>query len=289
MSEPPGAQPLHEPKTLGPDAALLVVTVWALLHLANFLGTTIHELVGHGLTALALGGTFTGFEVGFASGFSYSSVPEGAPRWHEVLQLAAGNLSHFLPGLLLIGLERLGRVEKKGELRLGLLTIGTIWVVGACHSFFAGLDSETSDAARIVVLSGGSWVPVAFFRASGLGLFAFPIYLFVRLPRVLGLFESVATVRQRTVLLVGSLGTAPAVAVYLVPRLPGPADWHESIATVLVVALNGMLVLVARRDPHVAPPTERLGRRFAIGALALALGSGLVTGLWLSRGVHWGS
>ena len=59
--------------------------------LGDLLAVAVHELLGHGMAALLLGGDFWGFEIHLdGMGWAHVSLGLGAPYWKDVIMLSAG-------------------------------------------------------------------------------------------------------------------------------------------------------------------------------------------------------
>src|SRR5687768_16089791 len=93
------------------------------LYAAMLVGCYLHEFFGHGLTAVALGGTFHEFVVTPAAhGVCYY---DGVPERLEWAPLWAGIVVNLLCGLIAIVVEH-ARPPASGHARLALLAIGVV-------------------------------------------------------------------------------------------------------------------------------------------------------------------
>lgn len=87
--------------------AVCAVLFWVLLYGTMLLAVTIHEVIGHGLVALALGGHFEGFEIAWdGMGYATAYADDGAPPWHELMVLAGGVAATTMFGVLSLALSR---------------------------------------------------------------------------------------------------------------------------------------------------------------------------------------
>ena len=67
------------------------------------LGVAVHEIAGHGLASLALGGRFIGFQLDFdGMGWAFVPFPAAAPAWKHVVKLSAGILATSVIGTALM-------------------------------------------------------------------------------------------------------------------------------------------------------------------------------------------
>jgi hypothetical protein len=110
----------------------LAFFVLPLIYMAEVLCTTIHEVLGHGLTALLLGGQFSGFVIKWDTmGLALADIPAGAPVTHHILFSASGIIATTVCGMILWGLVFLFR--KRPDIQLALL-------IGAFVLLIDGLD-----------------------------------------------------------------------------------------------------------------------------------------------------
>jgi hypothetical protein len=99
-----------------------------IVYVSEILGTTIHEVLGHGLSAVLLGGQFSGFAVKWDTmGWAFADIPAGAPVTHHILNLASGIIVTTLCGVILWGLVFLFR--KRPDIQLALLVVVFIFLI----------------------------------------------------------------------------------------------------------------------------------------------------------------
>ncbi len=102
----------------------IVLALFALpiLQIAAVLSVGIHEILGHGLSAVLLGGTFSGFILKWdGMGWAFAALPPEAPMSHHILFRASGAIVTTLFGGILLGLAL--ALWKKTTLRLTLLLL----------------------------------------------------------------------------------------------------------------------------------------------------------------------
>ena len=81
----------------------LVAFLLPLGYLGLLLAVVVHELVGHGLVALALGGTFRGFTIHWdAMGWAAVSPPAVDGVWRHVAILSGGIMATTIVGSALL-------------------------------------------------------------------------------------------------------------------------------------------------------------------------------------------
>lgn len=95
----------------------------------TMLGTWFHEM-GHGITAMILGGTFHNIEISLrAGGIATSSLPAGSSGFSSALVSMGGLLGPAIAGSILIMLGKFPRVIKPTLLLLSCVMIGsTLWL-----------------------------------------------------------------------------------------------------------------------------------------------------------------
>ena len=97
--------------------ALFLVPIF---YISQILATGIHEIIGHGLSAVALGGKFNGFTIRWdGMGWAFTRLPLDATKDHEIIRLAAGVISTTIMGVLFLILAYI--VRTKLSIRLPLL------------------------------------------------------------------------------------------------------------------------------------------------------------------------
>jgi hypothetical protein len=267
------------------SALAFVGCVAGSIYTTLLLGCYTHEILGHGLTAVAAGGTFHQFQVDPAGhGWAwYDGVPEHL-AW---IPLWAGIGVNLLFGLVAIGITRL-RPAASGHALLALLAVGTTHTGAAVGYSLMGAVAGNGDAAALHSdLSGWTHgAAVVALAASYLLLLAWAMRMLARL--IDGQFAPPGPREMRWWFLVTVL--AP-FAVLAVARPPSTvfgvtADWLSRAALVLVVGACGWW----RCGGTVSGPTSRspLGWRGATAWLLAAVVLGVVTAAWASKGVGIG-
>ncbi len=271
---------------------LFAPAAWALYFVGDRFAVLVHEVVGHGFTAWALGGHFEGFAVRLPGGFSYSWLPDGAPPTHELIHRAGGHVSALLTGLAFLALERPAARRGHATGRLVCLVLGAAAMIQISQAVFTGqfsAEREISDVTTIRRMAGDSVaVKALFYALGGAGLVLAPIYLFTRLVEAAGAFIPVATFSARFRVLIAAVGLPLSIFLaFAAPFAAAGEPWRVPIAIGMIAALHGALALVARRDPGLAQPRERFDPRFTAGAIALGVAAWAAIYSWLSEGVHF--
>jgi len=104
----------------------LAFFILPIVYVSEIFGTTIHEVFGHGLTAVLLGGQFSGFTVKWdAMGWALADLPAGGtPVVYQILFWASGIIATTVCGMILWGLVFLFR--RRIDVQLVLLVCAFI-------------------------------------------------------------------------------------------------------------------------------------------------------------------
>lgn len=97
-------------------ALLMTFVLYSIYEVLTF----VHEL-GHGLTALSLGGYFPFVQVDADGGRSIFFFPLGSPSWKEALVLLAGPTFNFLAAVFVLGILAVGVKSRRSRLLLTLV------------------------------------------------------------------------------------------------------------------------------------------------------------------------
>lgn len=275
---------------------VLFVLPWG--YVGVIAGVAVHEVVGHGLTALAVGGRFEGFELEwYGMGWASAYPAPGAPTWHESVVLLGGVAATVALGGLLLGLAAL---LPGLWLRTAGVILGTCIVLdSAAYTFWSALHPGTQgDAARVVLLwdsSAVQWVLVVGGAVLTIGTTWISTSL---------LFRCVASylvpgqdeVRAGRGELSGLQRATIVVLFFVVPSVGAhyAFDWNQLISGIgnlpahanmgLVAILSPLLFFSIRPWPNVEPRAPLIP--VVLGwILAVAIG-GMVEA-WLSQGVSW--
>ena len=146
-SPPPG------PRGVGAPRGLLAATV-ALLpfgYVGVLLAVVVHEVVGHGLVATLLGGSFEGFWIDFdGMGSASTGAPEGGEPWGAVAVLAGGIVATSLLGALLFAAGYALRRRTWLALPVVVVSFG-LMTEGISYAFWNGVRPvPPGDVGRIL-------------------------------------------------------------------------------------------------------------------------------------------
>jgi len=277
----------------------LALFVLPIVYVAEILGTTIHEVLGHGLSAVLLGGQFSGFTVKWDTmGWAFADIPVEAPVTYHILHLASGIIATTLCGAILWGLVFLFR--RRPDIQLVLL-------VGAFIFLIEGIDYIvwnsyhpvlTGDVGKIILFSQvlefpGSAVLRWVLLITGALLFAgtafyFCTSIFVRIEALI-LGEGQFTGKSRI------------LALFLFLALPGAYeflsfDWNQvapgigrvpNVAGALsIITVAAVLFWYRTRLKNVNSIPPITWRHIAISGTCLLVTVAALA-LWLNEGVIW--
>jgi hypothetical protein len=130
----------------------LVLFVLPLIYVSEVLCIITHEVLGHGLTSLFLGGQFSGFAVKWDTmGWAFADIPVGAPVTHHILYLASGIIVTTICGVILWGLVFLFR--RRPDVQLALLIAAFIFLIDGIDYILWNSYHPigTGDVSRIIL------------------------------------------------------------------------------------------------------------------------------------------
>lgn len=260
------------------------------------IGALLHEVGGHGLTALALGGTFSGFTVRWdASGLAEAYKVLGAPLWHEIAIVSAGIVVTTVIGFSLCAYAHARKVDTA---RGAVCAIVGAFVLmsGLDYVFWSGLQRNgPGDPSRVLQLIQKTGA--ANFEAGRTGLLVASAILAlaaqwwgVRLALrhiETRLGNGAPLRRQRRAVAAGVLAIAGSVA-YLAAgyddAIPG-SGWVPGCVGALSLIVTAALVSRFPLAPF-SMPFAITGKQLIGAWLALALIAACVH-FWWNDGVNW--
>jgi hypothetical protein len=270
-----------------------------LIYVAEVLDTTIHEVLGHGLTALLLGGQFSGFTVKWDTmGWAFADISVGAPVTHHILSLASGIIATTLCGLILWGLAFLFR--RRPDIQLALLVGAFVLLIdgfdyivwNAYHPVPRGDIGKIILFYKVFELPGFTILRWILFITGALlfagTVFYFCMSIFVRIEalvlnggqftgklRILALFLFLALPGAYEFLSFDWNQIAPGIG-----RLPGMAD----ALCIIVIACLFFWYRPRLKIRNSIPPIT--WRHIAISGTYLFVTVAALA-LWLDEGVRW--
>jgi hypothetical protein len=279
----------------------LVLFLLAIGYVAEILSVATHEIVGHGLSAVLLGGTFSGFVLRWdGMGWAFCDLPSSVTLVHHVLHLASGVVAEISCGLMFLVLTLL--LRKRPDIQLVLLVISSICLVdGSSYVLWNAYHPVApGDIGQIIWLSCGPQLPeVSVIRWTllviGAILFAgttFCLYtaVFVRIealivrggqltggPRLLVLFAFLVLPNSVGWFVFDWDQLAPGIG-----RLPGV------VGALSVAAMAGLLFWYRPRFKVRDSDHPISWRHIAIAWTCLIV-TVLAVALWFNNGVWWAS
>ena len=247
------------------------------------LAVTVHEVLGHGLAAVLLGGSFDGFEIHWdAMGYAQTTLPPDVTTSGRVFHLAAGALVTTALGALLLWSTRLAR--RGGLIYLAPCLLSCIFVLDGSEYMFWSAYGMTGngDFARIVRLTDSDawrWG----FMVSGALLTVFflwwPMSLFTRGANLWLWGRQPAGGWRRLLIPLGvALGLVLGMASFDWEQLVPGIGSAPTVVAVILGILTGLILWSAAGRPD--EEVERLSMRDAAPHLLTTWGAfGLL--LWL--------
>lgn len=165
-------------------------------YIAEILSVAIHEILGHGLSAIILGGNFSGFILKWdAMGWAFCVLPPAAPLSHHIFHLASGIIAEIICGAIVLGLSF--QFRKRTDIQLVVLVVSFIFLIngfsyllwnsyhpvppgdiGRIISLLSGQQSSEASAIRWILLVMG----ILFFAGT---TFYFYRAIFMRIEELL--------------------------------------------------------------------------------------------------------
>ncbi len=276
----------------------LALFILPIAYIAGILGVAIHEILGHGLTALLLGGEFNGFVLKWdAMGWAYCSLPSTAILSDNILHLLSGIIATTVVGGLLFGCATL---SKRAGLQLALWVLGYVCLMdGIPYLFWNAYHPVLPGDIGIIIsqISNRQNLPVELIRW---------IFMFFSAALFIGttfLFWSRAFAGIEGLVLVNQQFTnnSRILALLFLVILPGTAfwflfDWNQlapgiGILPNIVGALSSMAMagILFWYKPRLQPKVTT--KVISWIQIALSWGCLIVTlaslSIWFAKGIIW--
>ncbi len=277
----------------------LLLFLGPIAYVGELFQTAVHEVMGHGLFALAVGGSFDGFFLKWdGMGGAFSSPREGAPPLHQIVILGGGVISNVIAGGLLLATALLRRTGFCARLALSICSIeqflggGTYVLWNAYHPVPPGDIGRILQLLSEDVWPGAIW-PRWFFMIAGAGISiaataGIGVLIWWDVERYLRL-DTIWTNRKRAVVLLFLFALPGAVGWFLF-------DWDQLAPGVgLTPCFFGAGSMVATAAAMYFLPSKegKPSEEPRIGPLAIALSWSalawtiLSMALWLEEGIRW--
>jgi len=290
---------VHARQTIGRTVRLLLFLL-PVGYVATILGVAVHEILGHGMSAMLLGGQFSGFVLKWdAMGWAYSSLPSTASQSHLIVCLISGVVATTAFGGILLCLVFFFR--KRPIVQLALLVISFICLMdGIPYLLWNSYHPvPPGDIGKVILLSCGRQLPKASairwaFLALGILLFAVTTFYFCT-----SIF-----VRLEKVVLHGDqfTGKSRLLALFFFLALPGSLgwltfDWNQLapgigllpcvVGALSVVAMASLLFWYNPKSKH-RDCVYSVSWRHILVSWSSLVATVIAMTLWFEKGVMWG-
>ncbi len=261
--------------------------LWA--YLGVLMAVAVHEVVGHGLTSIVVGGDFRGVMLGF-DGMGWADTPRAFESPVRAMTVLMGGVT----STVIVGLG-LGWLTWRFQRRPAMA--GPLSALAAMHMLEGGPymlvnsvhPAQPGDMARLIELAPGARWPLIIF---GTALVAATMLATVRFAT--WLIESLATngrgLSHRLRVAAGFMIAIAASALEFTfdweSLAPGVGSWPNLGFSVGWLASAAVVV----KWHWVAQPLESSARSLwmSVGVGLIALGTvALIIGLWLRHGWSW--
>ena len=281
-------------------AVSLALFLLPIVYLADMVSVAVHEILGHGLSAVLVGGTFSGLMVKWdGMGVALCDLPVAAPLAHCILFLASGVMAEMVFGVLLLGFAML--LRGRPDIQLVPLIVAFICVIdGASYVLWnAYRPVPPGDIGSIVLLLSAEQLPEvstvrwALLAAGALlflgATFYFCVSVFVRV-------EALILCDKQFV------GPSRLLALFVFLVLPGSVAWFifdwDQLAPGIgrLPSIIGALSILAvatllfwhrptlKRECSLRPVTWR----HIAGSWICLIATVIVITRWFKDGVMWG-
>src|SRR2546426_1870685 len=252
----------RDPRAPAPFLALVVLTFVA----ARFVGVAVHEVLGHGLFAVALGGSFYGVYMSPVTGFAMLYLPVARPAADHAAIALAGIFADLVAGILVFRFYPrirtfLGRLSALALLESFLVYTFAYVATGAWAM-------EGGDPGQAVVILGAPHLTAAFTVVGTLWAAAVGFAISREVLVLVG--PEPAPYRQIGYLVLFWFGPLPLGAL---PNVASLASASTVMYLLLLGIVAGAVVLAARHLARGAglPALARPVGRFAPVAVAFLL------------------
>jgi hypothetical protein len=278
----------------------LVLFVLPIGYTAEILSVAVHEILGHGLSAALLGGTFSGFVLKWdAMGWAFCGLPPTAPLAHQVLYLASGVIATTVCGVIFLGLTFFFR--RRPDIQLALLVVSLVCLMdgipyvlwNAYHPVLPGDIGWIISLCREAQLPGISAIRWGLFTVSAF-LFAgvtlvLCVSIFVRL-EALVLDGRQFTGRSRVLALLCLLVVPGWLGWFMFDwnqLIPGIGMLPDFVGAFTVVTAAAVLFWYRPRLEQETPVGAIAWHHVALSWMCL-MATMLALGFWFQEGVQWG-
>lgn len=258
-------------------------------YLGLLLAVAIHEFVGHGLTAIMVGGSFTGVQLEFdGMGWAQATAPPDAATWKYTAVMAGGVISTMVAGIILLSLG--WRTRRQPWIALPLLAIAANQILeGAPYLFWNAVHPvPPGDIAAIV--SGQPLARVACIIFGGTVMLA---GVWCSMALLMWIAESWLNEGKRylgwsrfTALTVLGFSGVAWFTFDWDQLAPGLAAW-PNVVGLFIHLISAASIAPARWRIERSERNVRCTLISATAGWALVLFAIVVVGVWLRKGLTW--
>lgn len=271
----------------------LVLFLIPLSYLGSIFAVSLHEIVGHGLGSLLVGGNFVGFRLHLdGMGSAWTPRPEGCSTFQEVFILSAGIGVTLIAGIVFLYLALIFR--KRPSLSLILITFAaTCLLDGAPYLLWSSyVQQGNGDPFRILRQLDSSQMRWAFMAAGAVltagSIFVTNLLFFKSMGNWLSPSKDFERKEKWMLLALLLVGNAGNWLLFDWDQLaPGAGLLPAFVGIVFTILTLGVIHLgnLGRQDLGSELVHEKLP---IVKTWAFAGATVLAIVLWFSEGVHWG-
>jgi len=248
-------------------------------YLGLLLAMTVHEVLGHGLAALAMDGRFEGFGIALnGAGGSVAYLDYDSPAWQLVVLHSSGTVAGLLAGILLMAVSRRRSTLPSLLLRVFAVCLLFAQAISLWHG--ARNPNHPTDLSATLFEAGVKRLQPVLYIAGAMvvaTVWAGSALVFRPLEGWLGTDGRLSGIRRAV-----ALGLPGIIfLVFLVLMQP---DWLVLLAYVVAAASLYWI----RLSPRPVPLRHKQLAAALAGVWMATAAAGAATAIWLQHGVRWG-
>ena len=278
----------------------LILYILPIAYVATIIAVAVHEILGHGIATVLLGGDFTGFVLKWdGMGLAYCFLPRTATTLVRILLLMAGIIATTIASVIALYLSYFFR--KKTSIQLAFIVISFFCMMqGVPYVLWNAYHPvPPGDIGKVILLICGQQPPhdsVIRWTFLTLGILLFVVTTFYFCVSIFRKMEEI--------ILNGSQFTGRARVIALCTFLVGPGvvgwfkfDWNQvapgiGILPCVVGALSILTVAIIlfwyRPDFKKRDSFHSISWRHILVSWSTFVATVLAMVLWFADGVMWG-
>lgn len=249
----------------------------------------VHEVIGHGLMSLAVGGEFLGFQLDF-DGMGYALIPlaTGTETWQQILVLSGGVVATSILGACLLSCAYVFRRRPWVSLPMVVVSFDLL-LEGIPYVFWNALKPvPPGDIGMILTMTDSIWLRVVLIALGGALMVAVVWGLTALFYVILEswLSDGRGLRGKARVLLLAMLGVVPAMSWFVFDwnqLTPGIGATPNIVGALLHVLAAASLLWISPRVLQLR--SDRGAGLAAIVGWSLAAVSIAATAMWFRDGV----